>query len=274
LDLGTKCNGCGTFKAFRAYVFDRQTEKQQTYAPPDTNTDNKFPHQKATKMTAIEKDTASIFGRHLPLIISLVSILLTIVGLHFLPVADQRYLLEEGGPFENATVVGLGICILLICVNWPWREIRSRWYFSALIALFAMRELDLDKSQFTVGLLKSRQYIGDLVALPERLLSLAIIALILAVIISILMKESRKFFVGISMGQQSATAVMFGIVFIFIAKLFDGLGRKLAGFNIDISEAMNRSAYIIEEVAEFGIPITFGIAILTSCSRSVANGKG
>ena len=98
-----------------------------------------------------------------------------------------------------------------------------------------MRELDYDKSQFTIGLLKSRQYAGDLVALPERLVSVLLLVFIFIVITSILVNEARNFWTGLFVLNPSELAVMVSLVLIFIRKLVDGLGRKLASFEADPS---------------------------------------
>lgn len=217
-------------------------------------------------MTATDRDTGSSSANYLPLILAIILIFAIIGILRFLSIEYQNYLLVEGGVFETLTVLGYAACILLICMSWSWQKIRERWYFAALITLFALRELDFDKSQFTVGLLKSRQYVGDLVALPERIISFLLIILILTVIILILVKETRSFFAGIFAFMPSELAVMFSLILICITKSVDGLGRKLAGFNISISQSMEQFAYVFEEVGEMGIPVMFAVAIVTSRS--------
>lgn len=142
--------------------------------------------------------------------------------------------------FETFSVFGYLACLVLIWICWPWSEIRARWYFSALIILFALRELDYDKAHFTVGLLKSRQYIGDLVAFPERVVSILILILVLTILISILVKETRSFWTGLFALRPSELAVMIGLVLIGVSKSVDGLGRKLAGFEIDLSKSVKQ----------------------------------
>ena len=111
-------------------------------------------------------------------------LLFLIIGfLPFLDVEQQKNLLTEGGLFESLTVYLYIFCLILICVRWPWQKILSSWYLSALIILFALRELDYDKAHFTHGVLKSRQYFSDLVGLPEFLISLAVLIFILTVLL-------------------------------------------------------------------------------------------
>ena len=71
-----------------------------------------------------------------------------------------------------------------------WKKIISKWYLSALIILFALRELDYDKTHFTHGVLKSRQYFSDLVGFPELIASISILIFIVLALGSIIIRPS------------------------------------------------------------------------------------
>ena len=118
----------------------------------------------------------------LGLYLGLCFIFLIIGFLPFLDAEQQKNLLTEGGLFESLTVYLYIFCLILICISWPLQKILSNWYLSALIILFALRELDYDKAYFTHGVLKSRQYFSDLVGLPEFLISLTVLIFILTVL--------------------------------------------------------------------------------------------
>jgi hypothetical protein len=198
------------------------------------------------------------------------AVLLIVAAIGFLQLLgteDQERLLAEGGFFENLTVVGYAACLILIGVCWPWSTTQARWYFPALIILFALRELDYDKSQFTVGLLKSRQYFGNLVSIPELVLSVVILIFILSVVASIFLKETRNFISGLIAGETSQLAIMASILLLLTSKSVDGLGRKLAGFNIEVSQSVEQFSYVFEEVGELGIPMMFAVAIVFGRSR-------
>ena len=188
-------------------------------------------------------------------------LLFLIIGfLPFLDVEQQKKLLTEGGLFESLTVYLYIFCLILICVRWPWQKILSSWYLSALIILFALRELDYDKAHFTHGVLKSRQYFSVLVGLPEFLISLAVLIFILTVLLLIVLRERNNFIKGVINFRQSQLAVLTSIIFVLVTKTIDGMERK---FGIDLSPAGERFALIVEEVGEMGIPIMFAIAILS-----------
>ena len=188
-------------------------------------------------------------------------LLFLIIGfLPFLDVEQQKKLLTEGGLFESLTVYLYIFCLILIGVRWPWQKILSSWYLSALIILFALRELDYDKAHFTHGVLKSRQYFSDLVGLPELLVSIVVLIFIVLVLGSIIIKEKDSFIEGIKSLKQSQLAILASIILIIVTKTIDGAERK---FGIDLTASYERLALIIEEVGEMGIPIMFAVAILS-----------
>ena len=197
---------------------------------------------------------------YLDLYIGLGLIFLNIGFLPFLDVEQQKNLLTEGGLFESLTVYLYIFCLILIGVRWPLQKIFSSWYLSALIILFALRELDYDKAHFTHGVLKSRQYFSDLVGLPELLISIVVLIFILTVLLFIVFKEKNNFIKGVINLRQSQLAVLASIILVIVTKTIDGAERK---FGIDLSPSGERFALIVEEVGEMGIPIMFVIAILS-----------
>jgi len=197
---------------------------------------------------------------HLGLYVGLGFIFLIIGFLPFLDIEQQKNLLTEGGLFESLTVYLYIFCLILIFISWPWQKILSSWYLSALIILFALRELDYDKTHFTHGVLKSRQYFSDLVGLPELLVSIVVLIFIFSVLLFIVLKERNNFIQGVINLRQSQLAVLASIILIIVTKTIDGAERK---FGIDLTAAYERLALIIEEVGEMGIPIMFAVAILS-----------
>ena len=197
---------------------------------------------------------------YLGLYVGLGLIFLIIGFLPFLDIEQQKNLLTEGGLFESLTVYLYIFCLILIGVRWPWQKILSSWYLSALIILFALRELDYDKAHFTHGVLKSRQYFSDLVGLPELLVSIVVLIFIFSVLLFIVLKERNNFIKGVINFEQSQLAVLASIILIIVTKTIDGAERK---FGIDLSPAGERFALIVEEVGEMGIPIMFAVAILS-----------
>lgn len=211
------------------------------------------------------KFTSPFFKKNIYLTIA-IGILFLIIGL--LPILNheqQSKLLVEHGFFESLTVYLYFLCLIFIFLIWPWKKIFSKWYFSALIILFALRELDYDKAYFTHGLLKSRQYFSDLVSAPEFILSMVMLIFIGIVLFSITLKERKNFLAGIKTYNQSQLAILASIILVVITKTIDGAERK---FGIDLPDSLERLALIIEEVGELGIPVMFAVAIISKNSKN------
>jgi len=178
-----------------------------------------------------------------------------------LPIATQETLLAEGGFYESLSVVGYLLCIAALI--WTLRGAVLRvWYLPLVLAVMAARELDLDKSLFTRGLFKARQYTGDDVPLGERLVAALILAIIVWAILLMLWRHVRPFLAALFQGRAWAGAVLLGIGFTVLYKLLDGIARKLAPLGIEISADAERTAFVVEEIGELGIPVMFLAAIL------------
>ena len=194
------------------------------------------------------------------LLLAIIVLVFIMAILPWVNIDTQKKLLIEGGLFESLTVYGYIICLIIIFATWSWQQILSKWYFSALIVLFALRELDYDKTYFTHGVLKTKQYFSDLVGFPELLISIGVLIFIIGVLASIVLREKNNFFKGVISFRQSQLAVLTSIILVIITKTIDGIERK---FGIDLPPPGERFALIVEEVGEMGIPIMFAIAILS-----------
>ena len=207
------------------------------------------------------KSASPFFKKNLYLTIA-ISVLFLIIGfLPFLSHEQQSKLLVEHGLFESLSVYLYFLCLILIFITWTWKKILSKWYFSALIILFSLRELDYDKAYFTHGILKSRQYFSELVSITELMISIIILSFIFVVLISIILKERKNFLNGIKSYEQPQLAILTSIIIVAITKTIDGSERK---FGINLSDSIERLTLIIEEVGEMGIPIMFMIAVISN----------
>ena len=199
------------------------------------------------------------------LLLAIIVLVFIMAILPWVNIDTQKKLLIEGGLFEILTVYGYIICLIIIFATWSWQQILSKWYFSALIIIFALRELDYDKTYFTHGVLKSKQYFSDLVGFPELLISIGVLIFILAVLALIIFNEKNSFIRGVKNLKQSQLAVLASIILVIVTKTIDGMERK---FGIDLSPSGERFSLIVEEVGEMGIPIMFAIAILSWRNKS------
>ena len=173
----------------------------------------------------------------------------------------QKRFLSEGGPVELISALSYLVCIALMFMLWPLRLVAQRWYFVVLLALFSAREFDLDKSPFTLGLLKARQYTSGDVPLPELIISAALLIGIIATCLILLWRQFGPALRGALAGRMDIIAALIGVMFIGVYKAIDGLARKLEPFGITLGDDLNSVLGAIEEVGELGIGLMFGIAI-------------
>ncbi|TRD23562.1 hypothetical protein [Palleronia caenipelagi] len=184
-----------------------------------------------------------------------------------LPESVGKALLSEGGVIETASALGyVGVAGMLV---WAMARDDTRQTWPLVVILLAMfgRELDLDKRPFTLGLFKSRQYLGDQVPGVEKLISLVILLVILTCLFLAARRYGGEFLRGLRDGVAQSWYLATGLVLVVISKSVDGIGRKLAPFGIDISDVLDRRFAALEELWELGIPITFALAVLAAASR-------
>ena len=77
-----------------------------------------------------------------------------------------------------------------------------------------------------------------------------------------LWRHARPYLSALWHGRAWAGAVLMGIGFTVAYKLLDGIARKLAPLGIEISADAERTAFVVEEIGELGIPVMFLAAIL------------
>ena len=73
------------------------------------------------------------------LLLAIIVLVFIMAILPWVNIDTQKKLLIEGGLFESLTVYGYIICLIIIFATWSWQQILSKWYFSALIIIFAHR---------------------------------------------------------------------------------------------------------------------------------------
>ena len=164
-------------------------------------------------------------------------------------------LLAEGGVVETATVAALAFAAAFAVLS-------GAGWSGLMIALLAMRELDWDKAFLHDGILKARLYTGD-APLVDKAIGAGIVLLSLLTLWILCRGGWRVFLTGLRQGRAWAWAIALGAALVAVAKTLDGLGRKLAGFGVDISAQLDASASGTEEILELAFAICLCVAVLT-----------
>jgi hypothetical protein len=172
---------------------------------------------------------------------------------------------REGGGLENVSALLYGIAALVFFRVAP----RSAWgrlfNIPVMLVLFALRELDFDKAFTENGILSLRMYSGD-ASIATKLVAGAVALFAIFVIL-------RTAWQGVPAVLSALKArclwPWFAIAaagLVVATKSIDGLGRKLLEFGIVISEDLDATAALVEEVGEAFIPVCAILAIL-ACWR-------
>ncbi len=193
--------------------------------------------------------------------ISLTLLIVTIgfLGISAAMVNDVNLFFKEGYGIELASIgVLLAAVVLWFWLAGPyrWRE----WQIPAIFLLMVGREMDADKRFTDFGLLKLNTYTGP-APWGVKIVGGAIIAFVLWASWRILRRNAPLWWRRFRALKLDALLIAGAFVLGVVAKSIDGLGRKLAGFGIEISSHADMIAGRSEEVLELACYLMLACAV-------------
>ena len=168
---------------------------------------------------------------------------------------------REGGGLETISAVLYLVGVGLFFKTVPRAFWSSLWQVPALLLLFAMREMDLDKAFTSSGVLSTGLYRGES-SLGTKLIAGAVVVFVLVVLYRMMRNGLPSVIRALRAGKAWSYLVCAAAVAVVFTKSIDGLGRKLLPFGIEISAGLDTAASTIEEVGEAFIPVFIILAIL------------
>lgn len=172
--------------------------------------------------------------------------------------ADLR---REGGGVETISALLLFATVGVFVALVPARFWAPLYQIPALMMLFGMRELDLDKAFTPSGILSTRLYSGDH-PLSTKLISAIVVLFILVVVARMARHGIPAAIRGVRDREPWAFFAVTAAFLTVATKAIDGLVRKLAGIGVEASQQVDVVASTIEEVGECYIPIFAILAIV------------
>lgn len=156
--------------------------------------------------------------------------------------------------FEEGQAVEVWSAVLLAQGALGWFAAQGRhgwaeWQIPAMLALFAMRELDFDKRFTESGVFKLRGYTGDF-PLGEKLLGLAVIAVLALCLWRLARRNLPGLLRDLRAPRAYALTLAVGCGLAALGKGLDGIGRKLAPLGVEIGETLSARAGVAEEGLE------------------------
>ena len=169
------------------------------------------------------------------------------------------FLTSEDGPVQIFSVVGYGAAIIAALVL-QWKGRVTSGYGAAVILLaMGLRELDLHERFTTMGIMKTRFFLSEIVPLQEKIIAGAVLLGLAMVIGSYIAQNFRSFITSLKAKNRAALLALNGILFIIISKLIDA----------------NSSLVIcaVEETMEMAIPYFFLCALMVSSNEKKRQGR-
>jgi hypothetical protein len=179
--------------------------------------------------------------------------------------ATSDGLYGEDGPVEMASLVAYLGAALAFALAAPGM-LSGFWQVPMTLLFAAGRELDLDKSLLSGGILKSRFYTGDF-PVWEKAVGLAIVAFALWTAWRLFRHGIGPALCAARSGLAWPFLVAGAMVSVIVAKGFDGIGRKLRPLGIDVSAELNDALGDVEEWLELGATLAVLTAVLLWARR-------
>jgi hypothetical protein len=186
----------------------------------------------------------------LPYVLAALALIGILIAGRAMPLEDQKAFFSEQGWVEVLAAASYVLCAAYFVAR-PERA--QLWPYTALMLLFAARELDFDKRFTEVGVLKGSFLFSPLVPTHQRLVGGAILLLAVYVLYWIVRHHATPFIKSLFKGDLAAFGWAIALVLLVGSKAIDGLPRKAADFGMTVSTEVEIFAWALEEVMELGI---------------------
>ena len=188
-------------------------------------------------------------------------VILTFIAVDLAFFAQGASFKREGGGLETASAVLYFVAAAVFIYVVPREDLRKLFTVPLVLVLFALRELDFDKAFTPSGILSAKLYSGD-AALSTKLISGCVAVFIVWAILRTAWLGIPAIWRGMKEGAQWPWYAVAAGVTVVGTKSIDGLGRKMLDFGIVISDNVDATAALVEEVGEAFIPVFAIMAIL------------
>ena len=175
----------------------------------------------------------------------------------------------EGVGAEQASATALFAALVIYTIDrFGAGNVRS-WHVAFLLAMLALRELDLDKRLFADGMLKLRFYTGNEAPLWQKGIGGAVVVTILVAVWRLFRQQFREWRAALLAKAVWAWVVLAAFVVGALAKSLDGIGRKLAPFGIRFDSDLDLAFGLIEETLEmfFALALVLAVCIAPRARR-------
>ena len=158
------------------------------------------------------------------------------------------FLASESSPIQTFSTIGYFAGLVIALILQRMGHISFGLGAAVIFLAMGLREMDFHDRFTTMGIMKTRFYISDVVPLTEKIPATIIMLSLASIIALFLIKHFRPFFMALKAKNKAALLTLNGIAFVIISKLIDSQPLLLV--------------CIIEETMELAIPYFFISALL------------
>lgn len=172
-----------------------------------------------------------------------------------------RTFFREGETVENLTLVGYALAIALL-LGWSRAAWRFRLYSAAVLAVLAMRELDLHKAFTSDSFMKLSYYARGEDPILGRIVAGLVMLAILALLVRYL-AYGRPLLAALAARRRDAESALSAVLLLPVSKALDsilGLLAKHLGHRPTDNERLWFG--LIEETLELAIPLVVVLAVV------------
>ena len=170
----------------------------------------------------------------------------------------------EGGIVEKLTVFAYLTAAGLVLAAGAWRgDLTESLVLSVPLSLLALREMDFHVRFTTMGIFKTRYYLAPEVSYLEKIVVIAILAMLLWVGVWFLRLFGRRFLASIRNLHPGSISVLIAASLLIFSKAIDGIARKLFDVGVEMRYEAMAFFHTIEEVCELGAPLLLIAAAAT-----------
>ena len=206
-----------------------------------------------------EQFSTSVMPYYLPFVAALV-LLVGVLASALIPGLWEPGFFAEHGPLETASFLLYLVGAAGFLWLWPRMALGGAWHVTALLLLFAARELDWDKKFTDKGVLQSALYTGDY-PLMQKLAGGAVILLVLAILYRFLRHGAGPFFRALRGGELWAWSAFAAVMITVATKSVDGIDRKLTPMGIDLGPGLIQAFAVAEESGELLSPLLLALSL-------------
>ncbi len=158
------------------------------------------------------------------------------------------YMCGESSPIQVFSVIGYFLAAFAALLLHKKGSISYGINAAIILIAMALRELDFHCRFTTMGIMKTRFYISDIVPVTEKVIATIILLSVLYVVIRFAWKNSHAFIKAVKEKNSPALLALNGLVFTIASKIIDSNNTLFLS--------------ILEETLEFSIPFFFLLALI------------